>query len=73
MKQAADGRLHVLPDDLRLNLVALINDRGLRVVANEFGMSPQTVASLGAGIKVNASMVALATRRMSELAGAGRR
>jgi hypothetical protein len=67
MKQAASSKQHELPSDRRQRLVDLARTRGLRALADEIGVSPQTLAAIAAGIKVNASSVALVERRLAEL------
>jgi hypothetical protein len=65
--QKAASKPHELPKALRRRLVDLSRTRGLRAVASQIGISPQTLASLAAGIRANASTVALVERRLAEI------
>jgi hypothetical protein len=69
--QRAASKSHELPKALRRRLVHLSQARGLRALADQIGVSPQTLASLAAGIRANASTVALVERRLAELATDG--
>jgi hypothetical protein len=66
MQQPASNP-HELSTELRHRLLELVRSRGLRRVSSDVGVSPQTVASLAAGIRVHASMVALVQRRLAEI------
>jgi hypothetical protein len=66
MQRAANNR-HELPAHLRQRLVELGRRSGLRALATTIGVSPQTLASVAAGLRVNASIVALVERRLAEL------
>lgn len=66
--QQTTNKNHRLPDLLREKLLLLVQRKGLRAAADEIGVSPQTLASAAAGIRANASTVALVERRLAELA-----
>jgi len=69
--QRTANKSHKLPARLRRVLVDLAEQRGLRAVADQVGVSPQTLAAVAAGIAANASTVALVERRLAELATEG--
>ena len=66
MQREASSR-HELPQHLRQQLVELGRQKGLRALAATIGVSPQALASVAAGLRANASIVALVERRLAEL------
>ncbi len=66
MQQTASK--HELSENLRKRILLLTREKGLRALADKIGVSPQTLASIAAGIWANASTVALVERRLAELA-----
>jgi len=66
MQQAVSKR-HELAIEQRARLVELTRARGLRALAAQIGISPQTLASVAAGLRAHASTVALVERRLVEL------
>lgn len=65
--QQTTSKPHELPEHLRQRIILLTREKGLRALANRIGISPQTLASIAAGIRANSSTVALVERRLAEL------